>query len=255
MGHHERDQVIFTLMLHVIYGKDREKGRARFRVLREDLHKKFKEEHTVLEGDVSENFLGGAASSQGLFGETTLFVFDCVLDKKSEQEVLLSRASDLASSPNVFLVFEPSLEKSVADGLKDSGAVTEECVLKKVDTRPEFNIFSLGDALGKRDKKELWVLYQEALNAGLSPEEISGTLFWAVKNIALMKNARPGDDCGLSPFVAKKSRAFATNYTEQEILNLSKALVGAYHEAHRGGEPMDVAIERFILTNEERVKV
>lgn len=234
-------------MLHIIYGKDMEKGRARFRVLRADLGKKCGEERSVLDGEVTDGLLEASASSQGLFGNTTLFVFDGVFEKKVEQEMLDARAQELASSPNSFLIFEPALEKSIVTILKDAGATLEEFASGKVDTRPAFNIFALGDALGKRNKKELWVLYQGAQTAGLEPEEICGTLFWAVKNMALMKQAKPGDDCGLSPFVAPKSRTFAKNYSQEEITNLSRALIVRYHEAHRGGEPMSIALERFIL--------
>lgn len=235
-------------MLHIICGKDREKGRARFRVLREELGKKCGEERAVLEGEVSADLIVSSAQTQGLFGNITLFVFDCVFDKKDEQEILLAHAVELASSPNYFLVFEPSFDKSVTEDLEKAGGEVEEYTLPKADTRPDFNIFSLGDALGARNKKELWVLYQEALANDLAPEEISGTLFWAVKNIALLKNAKAGNDMGVSPFVAKKTRVYAKNYTEEEISKMSHALVVAYHEAHRGGEPMDVAIERFILS-------
>ncbi len=235
-------------MLYVIYGKDRERGRARFRALREELGKKCGEESTILEGEISKEFLHSSAVSQGLFGNTTLFVFDCVFDKKDEQEVLLSHANELDLSPNIFLVFEPELDKKIAEGIGETKVKIEEFSSKKIDNRPEFNIFSLGDALGKRNKKELWVLYQEAVGSGLTPEEISGTLFWAVKNLALAKGAKNGDDAGMSPFVAKKSRAFVENYTQEEIKNLSHSLVTIYHEAHRGGEPMDIALERFILS-------
>lgn len=234
-------------MLHIIYGKDREKGRVRFRAAREELEKKYTDDRLVVEGEVSDGFLDTIASSQGLFGDATLFVFDCVFDKKNEQEILLARVGDLISSPNGFLIFEPLLEKTIADEIKTAGGIVDEYAGKKVDYRPDFNIFSLGDALGARNKKELWVLYQEAVNNGLSAEEISGTLFWAVKNIALMKTAKTGDDCGLSPFVAKKSRGFAEKYSEEEIVNLSRSLVMMYHEAHRGGEPMEIALERFVL--------
>ncbi|MCK9345130.1 MAG: hypothetical protein M0P64_03355 [Candidatus Pacebacteria bacterium] len=235
-------------MLHIIYGNDREKGRAKFRaLLTQQSHALGAEVRHVLEGEMSDGFLDTLAASQGLFGDTTLFVFDCVFDKKAEQEMLLAHVESLKESPNFFLVFEPLLEKSVAGGLKDANVEVEECVAKKAGYNPDFNIFSLGDALGARNKKELWVLYQEALDNGLSAEEISGTLFWAVKNIALMKNAKPGDDCGMSPYVAKKARGFATKYSDEEIVNLSRSLTTMYHEAHRGGEPMEVALERFIL--------
>lgn len=234
-------------MLYVIYGKDREKGRARFRALRESIGKECGEERAILEGELSEELFHSFAVSQGLFGNTSLFVFDCLFDKKAEQEVLLAHANELRLSPNSFLVFEPELDKKIAEEIKITKADVEEFAPKKAGARPEFNIFSLGDALGKRNKKELWVLYQEAIASGLTSEEISGTLFWAVKNLALAKGAKPGDDSGMSPFVAKKSRAFAENYTQDEIKNLSHSLVTIYHEAHRGGEPMDIALERFIL--------
>jgi len=235
-------------MLYIIYGKDREKGRTRFRALREELGKKCGEERSILEGELSKELLHSFAVSQGLFGGTSLFVFDCLFDKKAEQEVLLAHSNELRLSPNSFLVFEPELDKKIGDEIKATKAEVEEYASKKADNRPEFNIFSLGDALGKRNKKELWVLYQKATSAGLSSEEISGTLFWAVKNLALMKKAKAGDDCGLSTYVAPKARIFAKNYTQEEIKNLSRALVTLYHEAHRGGEPMDVALERLILS-------
>jgi len=234
-------------MLRIIYGKDREKGRARFRGLRSEFGKSCGEEKSLLEGEISSEFLHGAAASQGLFGDKTLYVFDCVFDKKEEQEALSEHSSELHLSPNIFLIFEPELDKKIAEEIRDTKAEIQEFALGKLDTRPEFNIFSLGDALGQRNKKQLWVLYQEAMGAGFSGEEISGTLFWAVKNIALAKNAKAGNDAGMSPFVAKKARSFAANYTEEEIKKLSRALVVNYHEAHRGGEPIEIAIERFIL--------
>lgn len=234
-------------MLYIIYGKDREKGRKRFHALCDELRKKCGEEYVVHEDELSESFLNSAISSQGLFGSTTLYVFDCVFDKKLQQETLLSCGNILASSPNSFLIFEPALEKTITGDLKEIGAMTEEYVQKKIDARPEFNIFSLGDALGRRNKKEFWVLYQEALASGLSGEEICNTLFWAIKNIALMKNAKMGDDCGINSFVASKARVFANNYTQEEITKLSHSLVTIYHEDHRGGEPMNIALERFIL--------
>ncbi|MHB1118358.1 MAG: hypothetical protein ACYCZ7_02465, partial [Minisyncoccota bacterium] len=199
----------------------------------------------VSEGEATEGFFDTAASSRGLFGETALFVFDGVLEKKAEQELAASRVQALAASPNYFLIFEPSLDKDVVTEMAEHATEAEEYVGKKIDMRPGFNIFSLGDALGKHDKKELWILYQQAVAAGLEPEEICNTLFWSVKNIALMKDSK--SDCGLNPFVAKKSRGFAANYTKEEIARLSRSLVTAYHEAHRGGEPMDIALERFIL--------
>ena len=235
-------------MLYVIYGNDRDRGRARFRELCEKESNNCGEERIVLEGEISKEFLHEVAVSHGLFSGKILFTLDCVFDKKEEQEVLLLHSNELRLSPNTFIVFEPELDKKIGGEIAETKAEVEEHALKKTDGRPDFNIFSLGDALGKRNKKDLWVLYHKAIEEGISVEEISNTLFWAVKNLALMKGAKPGDDAGMSPFVAKKSRDFAKNYTMEEIQNLSASITRAYHEAHRGGEPMEIALERIILT-------
>ncbi len=235
-------------MLYFIYGNDRAKGLKHFQKLRDKLSAGGRNVVTVEEGSVSSEALEEMSYTRGLFGETTLFIIDSVLEKKEEQEIVVSRAEALASSKNHFLIFEPTFAKEPAVEVSALAMETFEYVLVKVDTRPAFNIFSLGDALGNKNKKDLWVLYQRAVSAGLSSEEICGTLLWSVKNIALMKSAKHGSDAGLNPFVAKKSRGFAEKYTHEEVARLSRGLVRVYHEAHRGGEPMEIGIERFVLS-------
>ncbi len=236
-------------MIYLIYGNDRAKGLRRFQELRKKLSEGGVNVVTVPEGGVSGETLDESASARGLFGETTLFILDSILEKKVEQEIVTSHTEELAHSLNYFLIFEPTFAKEFTTEVVLRTKESFEYVLAKVDTRPAFNIFSLGDALGNRNKKDLWVLYQQAVFSGLESEEICGTLLWSVKNMALMKSVRSGDDAGLNPFVAKKSRGFAMKYTTEEIAKLSSALVRAYHEAHRGGEPMSISLERFILGN------
>ncbi|MEK7538753.1 MAG: hypothetical protein AAB552_02835 [Patescibacteria group bacterium] len=235
-------------MLYLIHGSDRAKGRTQFQALKKKFLAEGCEVRVVAEGEATDGFLDTGAVSRGLFGETTLFTFDGVLEKKGEQEIFTAHAKDLAQSSNHFLIFEPTFEKESMGVLSKHATEIFEYVGKKVDTRPAFNIFSLGDALGVRKKKDLWVLYQQAIAAGLAPEELCGTLFWQVKNMALVKGAKSGDDCGLKPFVAQKARGFAKNYTPTEIVNLARALAGIFHEDHRGGEPMGIGLEKFILS-------
>lgn len=233
-------------MLYLIYGNDREEGRAQFRALRDKFLREGVNIENIQEGNISEKMFDEKSSARGLFGDITLFIFDNVIQKREEQEIFASRAGKLKDSKNYFLVFEPSLLKDIAKEIVRDTTESFE-YSKKTDDRPPFNIFSLGDALGERNKKELWVLYQQAVGAGCSSEEISGTIFWAIKNMALLKQARKGDDSGLNPFVARKARVFASHYTREEIISLSRQMISLYHEAHRGGEPMDIALERFIL--------
>ncbi len=235
-------------MLYFIYGNDRAKGLKHFQKLRDKLSAGGRNVVIVDEGGVSNEALEEMSSVRGLFGETTLFIINSIIEKKEEQEIVVLSVKTLASSPNHFLIFEPTFAKAITAEILAHATETFEYALVKNDTRPAFNIFSLGDALGDRNKKDLWVLYQRAVFSGLSSEEICGTLLWSVKNMALMKSAKSGDDAGLNPFVAKKSRGFAEKYTAEEIARLSRGLVRVYHEAHRGGEPMEIGLERFILS-------
>ena len=235
-------------MLYLIYGNDRAKGLTKFKTLREKLLKKEISAETIKEGSISNSMLDEIATARGLFNKSTLFIFESILEKKEEQEILSSHAQELEKSTNSFLIFEPSFDDDLAKKISKFATEVVEFTARKVDTRPSFNIFSLGDALGKRNRKELWVLFEQAVSAGITPEEIAGTLFWSVKNMALMKSAGANDEAGLNPFVAKKSGAFAENYSEKEIENLSRGLMEIYHEAHRGGEMMDIALEKFILS-------
>lgn len=233
-------------MLYIIHGNDRQKGRAQFAKIRGTLSAHGENVVVVPEGSVSKETLSGQAVTRGLFGEVSVFVLDGVLEKKEDQEIVAHAVSLLAESPNHFLVFEPVLIKELADEARTSASEMIECSVKKGDDRLAFNIFSLGDALGERNKKELWVRYQQAVLSGLESEEVCNTLFWTVKNMVLMKTS-PDDVGELNPFVAKKSRSFAKNYEVKELAELSRALVTLYHEGHRGGESMNIALERFIL--------
>lgn len=233
-------------MLYFFYGTDRVKLRAQFQKMREKFSAQGVAIEVIPEGGVTRAVLDGAITTRGLFGETTLFVLDGVLEKKDEQEIISSRAAELASSSNIFLVIEPSPLKECVTALCEHAVESFEFALTKQKSWPAFNIFSLGDALGKRNKKDLWVLYQQALGNNMSPEEISGTLFWSIKNMTLMKTMTGGGDAGLSPTVAPKARSAAKNYSLEELHAMSRSLVHAYHEGHRGGD-MAVELEEFIL--------
>jgi hypothetical protein len=234
-------------MLSIIYGNNREKGREQFRKVRESARAKCDNEHSVQENTITSEFLDEMSISRGLFGERTLFIFDSVLEKKEYQTLIASCAQELQTSPNFFLLFEPSFDKKIVTTIETAGVILKEFTVKKMDTRPSFNIFSLGDALGKRNKKELWVLYHSAISVGFEPEEICGTLFWTLKNIAIIKNSPDSTKTKLNPFVAKKTLSFTKNYTQKEISTLSHSLITAYHEAHISGEPMPISLEKFIL--------
>ena len=87
----------------------------------------------------------------------------------------------------------------------------------------EFDIFRFINVFGRRNKKESWILYQEAILAGVAPDRIFFTLMWKVKSMLLSKKT-------------------------PELLKLSENLVIGYHMARRGEGEVETLIEKTLLS-------
>ncbi|OHA44030.1 MAG: hypothetical protein A3G03_00530 [Candidatus Taylorbacteria bacterium RIFCSPLOWO2_12_FULL_44_15c] len=235
-------------MLYLIYGNDFEKARGKARELIADLQKrKPNAEVFRLEDEmVSAGKLDELSGGQGLFERKYIVFADNVFRSAEAKEIVLKKLKSLADSENVFIFLEDELGKADLKELekfakkvqKFSGATNKE--------KP-FNVFSLTEKLGRRDKRGLWILYQKALAEGLAPEEIHGILFWQIKAMLAAVLAKTAEESGLKPFVFQKSRVFAKNYSLAELKNLSSKMVAVYHNSRRIGPDLDVALERLIL--------
>lgn len=188
-------------------------------------------------------------------GAQSLFVSSEVpevtlLDTPSERaealEQVLALAPELAESSNIFVLLEGKLLAPFAKTLKQYATTYEEVATASVAEK--FNVFALADALARRDKKSLWVLFLRAQNAGLKPEEIIGTLFWQIKSMRLAVRTKNADEAGLKSFVYTKARRGAEKFKPGELDNLSRSLVCLYHDAHLGKLDIDLALERWVLS-------
>lgn len=131
----------------------------------------------------------------------------------------------------------------------------EKIVKEKEEVTPlasevskEFNIFSLTEVFSQRKKKEAWVLYQKALHAGLSPEEVFYKLFWQVKTLLLADKTKSAVEAGLKPFPYNKAKSALRNFKPGELENISRNLVSGYHRVRRGEGEMETLVERVILS-------
>ena len=113
--------------------------------------------------------------------------------------------------------------------------------------RGDFNVFTLTDAIGARDKREAWVLYQKALASGMVAEEIFYKLFWQTKTMLLAKRTRNAEEAEMKSFPYSKAKSFLKNFKEGEIEKLSEELVKGYHQVRRGEGEMETLIEKFLL--------
>lgn len=185
-------------------------------------------------------------AGQALFESKYIVQISRILDEKEANEVVMENLEALKNSDNVFIWTENEVDKKLLEKIEKYAEKVQELNSKQVFKKPEFNIFSLGDALGNRDKKKLWMLYQDALNY-FAVEEIHGTLFWQVKNICISIKEKSATESGIKPFVFNKAKSFSKNYKEEEVYNMLNKLSKISHDSRRGIHDFEIALEKFCL--------
>ncbi|MDP3646165.1 MAG: hypothetical protein Q8R25_03685, partial [bacterium] len=130
---------------------------------------------------------------------------------------------------SVFIVREGRLTKEVAKKLATFAERSELFEKKSIGNAKEaFEVFSLANALARRDRKQLWVLYQKAKREGIDDAAIQGILFWKVKTMIMARDTRA--------------------YSEEELIALARDLITIVFRARRGKFTLADGLERFILT-------
>lgn len=113
--------------------------------------------------------------------------------------------------------------------------------------RQAFNIFALTDAIGARQKRDAWVLYQKALAAGMAPEEVFYKLVWQAKTMLIAKNTKSVAETDMKPYPYNKAKSFLKNFKEGEVEKMSENLVLGYHQARRGEGEIETLVEKTLL--------
>lgn len=196
----------------------------------------------------AENYVPGMMAEltggSSLFGGTSLIILDTLSDESDIYEDILVHIGDMASSPNIFVVIEKALTAPEKKKWEKHAAVVEEY---KGEAKERFNTFSLTDALLRRDKKSLWLLFLEARKEGIQPEEIIGVLLWQLKVLRLVAKTKTPEEAGQKPFVYQKAQRALGLFKEGELDRLSRDLLRAYHDSHLGLCDGALAVERWIL--------
>jgi len=249
-------------MIHLFYGENTGKAREKFHEFLDGFFAK-NPDAPLFEMNAeswSEEKFEELLASQGLFGGGSVIVFDSLLQDVDAEGTILENLKEMKESPNLFVIIEGKLTKVIAERIAKKAETAEEFFAEKTAKKIEFDRFALSDALGRRSKKDAWVLFQKSLDAGGVAEEIHGMLFWQVKSMILATSSKTAGEAGLNPFVFRKSLTFAKNFTEEELKDLSSRLVSIYHEARRGGLPavarnpaaqagdeLSIALEKFVF--------
>lgn len=232
-------------MLAVFYGSDQIKVRAEAHKYIDNI---IKADQTVIRIE-NDNYASGQlvnfANSSVLFGTTPVYLIDTLSTSADSYQELLDNLELLATSPYEFVVIERALK--AADKKQFAKHTTEIYVLEKGESLIKFNIFSMAEALINRDKRQLWVLLQEAKHQNLSAEEIIGTLWWQLKILRLALYTKSADEAGVKDFPYNKAKRALKNFKDGEIETLSFKLLNLYHEGHAGKRDIDLALEEWVL--------
>ena len=245
-------------MIYLFYGENADKARGKWHKVIESFATKYPDGNLF-----SFSAQGGPAwgwdperfeeliVSKDLFSGKRLVVADRLLENESALELVENKVEELVESATVFAFLENKVDQKLIKKIEKFGGKVEEfaAVSEIADKKPEFNLFVLCDALGNRDRKQLWILSQQALFAGVPAEEIFWKLVWQTKMILLVAKSQGKTLKTVKPFVVSKSARFARQYSIAELEKLSGDLVALWHETKReNGPDFALGLERLILS-------
>jgi DNA polymerase III delta subunit len=236
-------------MIYFVTGEQREKVLKKSQELVVALQKKRPEAllFRISADEWDKNAFAGIAGGQGLFEHKYIVVLDSIFQNEDAAQALADQMKELKAADHAFLFVETSPKDPTKALLKKHAEKVWEVDGEKIVAKKSFNIFSLTDALGARNKARLWALYQEALMDGSEPEEIHGILFWQVKSLLAAAQSKNADEAGMKPFVWGKSQGFLKNYSLDELKGISSKMVGLYHLSRLESVPLEVAMEEWML--------
>ncbi len=232
-------------MLEVFFGNDTSAVRQAVQTRAASLRQAGVELTTLDKDTYTPGSLRDAVGSTSLFGGELGFV----LDSPAEDEAFMAEAQEqveaMASSPNVFVVLEGPLLAAKKKVYTQHAAIMEEY---KAQATERFNTFALADALAGKQKKQLWLLLQEARQAGQSAEAIIGVLWWQLKSLRLAELTDNAAAAGVKDFPYNKAKRALPNFQAGELTQLSHTLLELYHAGHAGRRDIDDALEQWVLT-------
>jgi DNA polymerase III delta subunit len=233
-------------MLYVFYGDDRQRVRAAADLLIDSLRER-EGDLTVerIEGEGYESGrLANLAAAASLFGGKKLYLIDVPTEALELWGEVLREAGVLQESEHHFIILERPLVVADKKQLQKAAITIEEYKAEKVD---RFNTFSLADALARKDKKNLWILLQDATKAGIKTEEAIGILWWQLKTMRLAAKTKSATEAGVKEFSYTKAKRALAVFAPGEIEVLSRKLLQLYHDGHMGKCDIDLALEEWVL--------
>lgn len=236
---------MMTSMLKVYCGSDVEKVRsATLEYVKDEETKGFRVSR--IDG---ENYLDGmvtdALGATSLFGESELYLIDSPKSEAVLHEEVSNNLEAMAESTNIFVIIEGTLLAPEKKKYQKHAEALEEY---KSAGQERFNVFSIAEALARKDRKTMWVLLEKARREGIPDEETIGILWWQLKTMKLASMTNSAEEAGVKDYPYKKAKSALNNYPKEKLEETIQRLLTVYHEGHSGQRPLDLALEKFVLT-------
>lgn len=199
---------------------------------------------SIDEDNYTSGCLADATGSVSLFGVKTLYVIDTPSSSQELYDAVIENLSAMAESTNEFVIIEgPLLAAEKKKFTKHAESIDEY----KAAAETKFNNFSLADALARKDKRSLWLLWHEALLSGAAAPELVGIMWWQLKTLRLAALASSAEEAGLKDYPYSKAKRSLSNFKSGELESISHSLLALLHESRLGLNDLDVAVERWLL--------
>lgn len=176
--------------------------------------------------DFDPNQIISLYSGSGLFSKKSLVVFLNFCEYEETRSFILDKLPLMAESKNSFVFLEGKLNKSVLDSFKEARAELNIFELPK-DRLEKFDNFLVANAFSAKDKLNLWIYFRQAIDRGVAMEELTGVLFWKIKDMLIRRNFSKFSEAELKSFIAKLSYLLP--------------------EARKNGVDAEASFEQFLL--------
>lgn len=185
------------------------------------------------------------AQGNSLFGELTQYLIDTPSDNQAFFEEVIAEAASLAESEHLFVMIDKSI---LAADKKVLTKYAASIVEYKKPSESSFNQFAITDAIASRDKRQAWLLVQEAWQNHIATEEIIGLVWWQLKTMRLAACTQNAAEAGMKDYPYRKAKSALQNFPLALVEARARALTKLYHDSRWGKGDLNQLFEMWVLT-------
>lgn len=212
-------------MLYLFAGDDTKKKLASYEAFLKVLSREV-EIFFINKNDFDPVQLQSFYSGPGLFAARSVVVLRDILETEEILDFILPRLPEMGESANSFVFIERKLGKPILDAFKKARTELNIFELPK-EKKEKYNNFLVANAFANRDKFHAWFHFRQAVDLGVTLDELAGVLFWKIKDMILRRNFQ--------------------KFKEEELKNFAGRLAYLLPEARTQGPEAESALEQFLL--------